>query len=521
MRAYVVLIIFAAAMSFISGYYALFIQGDPAATPDNIRELNFIKRKFIRDVRYKKILNLEEIYPSLAQVSLYRPITNFDSRPEMDKSTYSTSMDCFSNIQGLINFGDYEKAYMWEEFRCGKKKYINPDFLTTPPYMHPSGLSYAYLIFLASDTHDLSSQEIEHILQFFHVSELRYVKKKLGKLPGLFNILADLEDYASMELTNGANAIMGNHVFLFKKSDYFRSGAPSYYVYRNKDVAKFLHHSRYSVSSASIDKNCFYKDEGLCWELKFKDKLKLIPSHNIVLLLISIFVTILVFWLLLKRINAQKLEDSQRRLALQVLSHEFRTPVASSMIAVENLSKKIDQLDEDGQEDLLRLAGSTYRMQRLTEMSRNYLRVEPRRGLIHLQPTKLESINDFIEQIVDPYMDDINVQFSQDDFSFVLDEYWTHICVKNLIENALRHGAKPVCLTVNYKAGCVEFCVEDSGEMSECDLKVLTAAFYKGNKSEGSGLGLNIVKKVVQAMGGELLLNTNPTQFIIKLKELK
>ena len=43
--------------------------------------------------------------------------------------------------------------------------------------------------------------------------------------------------------------------------------------------------------------------------------------------------------------------------------------------------------------------------------------------------------------------------------------------------------------------------------------------FVKSGKSEGLGLGLNIVAKVVKAMGGVLTFRSRPTRFSIQLKD--
>jgi hypothetical protein len=502
----------------MTGYYALFIQGEPAATPDDIRELNYLKRRFVRQHKYQFILDLEKLYPNIVQSELYKPIASFEDSTDAAKSIYATSRDCFSGMQDLINLGDYEKAYIWEEFRCGKRKYISADFISTPPYLHPSGLSYAYLIFLASETNTNQGLTLSSILPFFHLTELSKVKKKVGVLPKQFDILADLSDLMSTELVQGSSLLISKKHLLIKRGDYFRIGPPSFLVYFKSDLDNFLKKKRFSANETRLDKKCFYRDDGICWNLRLAQKIKLVSPHNWVFLFISIIFTVGVCFLLLRRINAQKLEDAQRRLALQVLSHEFRTPVASLLLSAENISKHIEELDEDLQEELLRLFSSVYRLHRLTETSQNYLRVGPRKSLVHLEFKKITSVNSFVEQIIDPYLDEIEFKPLDPDQAFGLEEYWVAICLKNLIENALNHGQKPIVVSLEFKNNHLFIEVMDQGFLQD-GLSNLTQEFYKGSKSEGSGLGLNIVQKVIHAMNGELILKVKPTRFIIKLKD--
>ena len=59
--------------------------------------------------------------------------------------------------------------------------------------------------------------------------------------------------------------------------------------------------------------------------------------------------------------------------------------------------------------------------------------------------------------------------------------------------------------------------IEDCGECSFTNIQEITSEFVKGEKSSGTGLGLNIVKKVLYDMGGELAFSRNPTKFELSI----
>jgi signal transduction histidine kinase len=95
-------------------------------------------------------------------------------------------------------------------------------------------------------------------------------------------------------------------------------------------------------------------------------------------------------------------------------------------------------------------------------------------------------------------------------------------CVRNLVENALKYGGKPGWVRVSLTRrgngdrmeGCLE--VEDRGPGIEAsDLPHVFEPFYRGrlateHRIPGSGLGLHIVKRSIEQMGGEVRVSSRP-----------
>src|SRR5690606_3647090 len=144
-------------------------------------------------------------------------------------------------------------------------------------------------------------------------------------------------------------------------------------------------------------------------------------------------------------------------------------------------------------------------------MSRNYLKVKNSDRLIEFKPEPCPSINEFVEQIADSYIDrygedQVRLHLLENDIAARVDTYWLGICLKNLIENACFHGDLPVDVRITLDGRRLSLAVSDSGSMTdELDLEHLTSEFVKGTKSQGSGLGLNIVRKVIDEMKAELI----------------
>jgi two-component system sensor histidine kinase QseC len=87
------------------------------------------------------------------------------------------------------------------------------------------------------------------------------------------------------------------------------------------------------------------------------------------------------------------------------------------------------------------------------------------------------------------------------------------ILVRNLVANALRHGAPPVRVLVSCDDGQVTLRVRDSGAgVSLEELKRLGERFFRGSTaaSGGSGLGLSIVRRIVELHQGTLVFGPGP-----------
>lgn len=194
--------------------------------------------------------------------------------------------------------------------------------------------------------------------------------------------------------------------------------------------------------------------------------------------------------------NIEALVDSRQRL-LGDIGHELRTPIAKSKIALE-------MIEEGKYQKILKKAIS-----QIDEMTKELLNIEKLNA--NVDALKMESFN--IETLIaeafskllieDETLVDIHIE---ENFDIHGDLNYLSIALKNLIDNALKYTTqKPIVIEVKGRT----ISVKSQGEALEHDLLFYCEAFSQGDNSrnqEGFGLGLGIVKKILDKHGFELIL---------------
>jgi signal transduction histidine kinase len=194
------------------------------------------------------------------------------------------------------------------------------------------------------------------------------------------------------------------------------------------------------------------------------------------------------------------------------VSHEFKTPIN----AIEGYSMLLqgnDDLTEEQREYVEKILFNTKRLSSLTGSILLLSKIENQK--IATNNTSIRLDEQILETVVtlEPLWEAKNVDFDIDmgNISYFGNEMLMYHVWSNLIANAIKFG--PVGGTVKLRLyvnrdGNTVFTVTDRGEgLSEDAKKHIFDKFYQGDsshKEEGNGLGLSLVKKILDLEGGSI-----------------
>jgi two-component system, OmpR family, osmolarity sensor histidine kinase EnvZ len=201
--------------------------------------------------------------------------------------------------------------------------------------------------------------------------------------------------------------------------------------------------------------------------------------------------------------------EQDRATMLAGISHDLRTPLARLRLETE-----ISVADPQAREHM---AADIEQLDRTIDKFLDYARPD------HAEPGTV-CLNDVIDAAIDqvrPYPDLQVINQLQHEHFVKADEVDLGRVVANLFENARRYGKSPntgialVHVMAKERDNTVGILIRDHGiGVGPALLPMLTKPFFRGDTARtaatGAGLGLAIVEKALQRMGGNFRLSNAP-----------
>lgn len=201
-------------------------------------------------------------------------------------------------------------------------------------------------------------------------------------------------------------------------------------------------------------------------------------------------------------------------------SHELRAPLAAISAALEAVLDGVIPPQE--QKRYIRgLVDEVMRLRRLSEDIIGLSKLD--HGLAELQPVSfdLDLIMESVELIWNSRsrQSGVSLHVEAEPVRVFADYDRVEQVIGNLLENALRHTAAggSVTLSTRREAGMARIALTDTGlGIAAEHLPFLWDRFYKVDRSRskanggGSGLGLSIVRELVEQMGGNVFVDSAP-----------
>ncbi|MHC1684019.1 MAG: sensor histidine kinase [Clostridiaceae bacterium] len=226
-----------------------------------------------------------------------------------------------------------------------------------------------------------------------------------------------------------------------------------------------------------------------------------------------------------KEINIKIKEDDEKlRASIANISHDLRTPLTSIMGYMQLLKENnINNNEKAKYIDIIEKRTET--LQNLIVSFYELSRIECDDYKLDLKSVKLDNLlydtialfyEDFLNKGIEPKIDiekDIPKKISDEDAVLRI--------FSNLINNMLKHGEKNICISLKKEGNFLvtEFSNNTKTLNSE-DVKHIFDRFYTADvtrSNQNTGLGLNIVKSLVEKLGNEIEAEFEDEIFTIKI----
>jgi signal transduction histidine kinase len=224
--------------------------------------------------------------------------------------------------------------------------------------------------------------------------------------------------------------------------------------------------------------------------------------------------------------------DRERRELTTAISHDLRTPLASLRAMVEALDDRVVE-GEEVQRYYATMRRELDRLSRmidgLFELSRIDAGAPLSRSRVPVEEIVAEAVDALQPQA---RLNHVNLGFNAPMITVaLLDGDRIERAVTNLVRNAIEHtppGGR-IDVDVSESGGWVDVSVSDTGTgVNSADLPHIWERFYRAERSrprstsngDGAGLGLAIVRGIVEAHGGSVSARSEPgsgSTFVMRL----
>lgn len=215
------------------------------------------------------------------------------------------------------------------------------------------------------------------------------------------------------------------------------------------------------------------------------------------------------------KISELEERNERQRLFIGGVTHEFKTPLTGLLLHA-GLLRRANLSEDERDASLAHIESQTAWLERLTQ---NLLKLTTSDDEIEMQTVRIPDLLDEIKDGVEPKLNELNATLSVrcETDTLTLNPELIRSLLNNLIVNAANAydadaAEKPITLTVKGKT----FSVSDHGRgiPKEAQSRIFEPFFRvdksRSKKQGGSGLGLALVKAIVDAHGATITVDSEP-----------
>ncbi len=203
----------------------------------------------------------------------------------------------------------------------------------------------------------------------------------------------------------------------------------------------------------------------------------------------------------------------QREDLLRAVSHDLRNPLQIVLLQAQRLLRAAEA--GQGRHPAVGIMSAARRMERMLRDLTDIARSESGNLELTATPVQLRTFVDGFLEVTDGVLDRPRVENAVPETAppVLADPDRLDRILVNLVGNALKYSRDRVVVSALRDGGEVRVSVADSGPgIAPDDLPRIFERYYRGQRHEGEGLGLGlfIVRKLVEAHGGRIWADSRP-----------
>jgi two-component system sensor histidine kinase KdpD len=215
----------------------------------------------------------------------------------------------------------------------------------------------------------------------------------------------------------------------------------------------------------------------------------------------------------LARTEASRESERLRSALLDSVTHEFRTPLTSIKASVSSLLTGMQLGPEERQELLTVIDEESDRLNRLVGEAVEMAQLDANEVKLELHPYPIREVVDAAleqsRQILNS--NPVEVRLPDQLPPAIMDIAWITKVLRHLLENAVKYSqpGSPIFISSEVKNDRLITSVADRGSgIDDLERSLIFDKFYRGQSQryrvQGTGMGLAIVKAIIEAHGGRI-----------------
>ena len=200
------------------------------------------------------------------------------------------------------------------------------------------------------------------------------------------------------------------------------------------------------------------------------------------------------------------------------VAHEIRTPLSLIIAPLEQVIERTQHLSSSTREDLAIMRSNSERLLTLVNQLLDFSKIEKGGIQTSMTVVPIDQLLREIHQQFIPLIEQKHIRFDYlsdvTDLLIMADRENLTKAVSNLLSNAAKYARDSITmeLSANFSAEAYQIIVKDNGPgLPEQEMTNIFNPFYQvaGQHKSGTGLGLFLVKTIVQALKGSIELTGN------------